>query len=216
MVEMQTLFEAHSHWWKYILSVTFSSYQLCIFLGTRTARGLGICICWNSWKYLWRRKEEIVVSDRICLITFRLIDVESALIKTIFSCRYRQKTGFALTCQQKPASPVMPTLRLMKRHNIAAPIWSVTDRHDNSKTISVVFIFIIICHCGLVRTLDRTGYEFDSWQYRIYIISHDHRAYNYLGPFGVCWVHMAWHKNCVKKAPMTIALIISLSWWRRG
>ena len=30
-------------------------------------------------------------------------------------------------------------------------------------------------------------------------ISHVHWAYDYLGPFGVLWVHMAWHKNCVKK-----------------
>ena len=30
-------------------------------------------------------------------------------------------------------------------------------------------------------------------------ISHVHLAYDYLGPFGVLWVHMAWHKNCVKK-----------------
>ena len=22
---------------------------------------------------------------------------------------------------------------------------------------------------------------------------------SYLGPFGVLWVHMAWHKNCVEK-----------------
>ena len=30
-------------------------------------------------------------------------------------------------------------------------------------------------------------------------ISHVHGAYDYLGPFGVLWVHMAWHKNCVEK-----------------
>ena len=57
------------------------------------------------------------------------------------------------------------------------------------------------CHCGLVVSApawDRTGREFDSWQCRIYI-SHVHWAYDYLGPFGVLWVHMAWHKNCVKK-----------------
>ena len=28
------------------------------------------------------------------------------------------------------------------------------------------------------------------------IISHVHRAYDYLGPFWVLWVHMAWQKNC--------------------
>ena len=38
------------------------------------------------------------------------------------------------------------------------------------------------------------------------IISHVHWAYNYLGPFGVLWVHMAGHKNCVKKK------IINLRW----
>ena len=31
------------------------------------------------------------------------------------------------------------------------------------------------------------------------IYSRFHRAYDYLGPFRVLWVHMAWHKNCVKK-----------------
>ena len=30
-------------------------------------------------------------------------------------------------------------------------------------------------------------------------ISHVQRAYNYLGPFGVLWVHMARHKQCVRK-----------------
>ena len=28
-------------------------------------------------------------------------------------------------------------------------------------------------------------------------ISHVHWAYDYSGPFGVYWVHMAWHTNCV-------------------
>ena len=61
---------------------------------------------------------------------------------------------------------------------------------------------IWVCHCGLVgsaRTWDRTGCESDSWQCWIYIISHVHRAYVYLGPFRVLWIHLAWHKNCVKK-----------------
>ena len=35
-------------------------------------------------------------------------------------------------------------------------------------------------------------------------ISHVHWAYDYLGPFGVLWVHMAWHKNCVKKNKILI------------
>ena len=34
-------------------------------------------------------------------------------------------------------------------------------------------------------------------------ISHVHWAYDYLGPFGVLWVHMAWHKNFVKKNIMS-------------
>ena len=37
-------------------------------------------------------------------------------------------------------------------------------------------------------------------------ISHVHWAYDYLGPFGVLWVHMAWHKNCVKKSWLLIQL----------
>ena len=51
-----------------------------------------------------------------------------------------------------------------------------------------------IRHCGLVelaRTWDGTGCEFHSWQCQIYIISHVHRAYDYSGPFGILWVHMA-------------------------
>ena len=36
--------------------------------------------------------------------------------------------------------------------------------------------------------------ESDPWTTLIY-----HRAYDYLSAsFGVLWVHMAWHKNCVK------------------
>ena len=31
-------------------------------------------------------------------------------------------------------------------------------------------------------------------------ISHVHWAYDYIGLFWVLWVHMAWHKNCVKNA----------------
>ena len=60
-----------------------------------------------------------------------------------------------------------------------------------------------IRHCGLVEsacTWDGTGCEFNSWQCRIYIISHVHIAYDYLGPFRVLWVHMAWHETCVKKS----------------
>ena len=26
-----------------------------------------------------------------------------------------------------------------------------------------------------------------------------HRVYDYLGPFAVLWVHMAWYRNCVVK-----------------
>ena len=55
-------------------------------------------------------------------------------------------------------------------------------------------------HCGLVVSApacDGSGCEFDSWQCRIYIpcsLTHD-----YLVPFRVLWVHMAWHRNCVLK-----------------
>ena len=59
---------------------------------------------------------------------------------------------------------------------------------------NLIFIIIILCHCGLVEsacTWDGTGCKFESWQCRIYIIFHVHRAYDYLGPVGVLWVHMA-------------------------
>ena len=68
-------------------------------------------------------------------------------------------------------------------------------------------------NCGLVEsacTWNGTGCEFDSWQCQIYIISHVHRAYDYSGPFGVLWVHIAWYKNCVEKVlcPSNRAYII--------
>ena len=69
---------------------------------------------------------------------------------------------------------------------------------------------IVARHCGLVesaRTWDGTGCEFDSWQCRIYIISHVHQAYDYLGPFGILWVHMAWHKNCDKNLNWELFII---------
>ena len=37
-------------------------------------------------------------------------------------------------------------------------------------------------------------------------------AYYYLSPFGVLWVHMAWHKNCLKKKvgePNNFSLLVS-------
>ena len=34
---------------------------------------------------------------------------------------------------------------------------------------------------------------------QIYIISHVHTAYDYLGLFWVLWVHFVWYKNCVWK-----------------
>ena len=46
-------------------------------------------------------------------------------------------------------------------------------------------------HCGLVVSApawDGTGCEFDS---SVGYISHVNWAYDYLGPFGVLWVHMA-------------------------
>ena len=60
---------------------------------------------------------------------------------------------------------------------------------------------VVVRHCGLLGSApawDGTGCEFDSWQCRIYIpcaLS----LYDYLGPCGVLWVHIAWHNNCVKK-----------------
>ena len=76
-----------------------------------------------------------------------------------------------------------------------------TDRFI-AHTWKTRIIVLYFRHCGLVVSAlawDGTGCEFDSWQCRVGYISHVHRAYNYLSPFGVLWVHMAWHKNCVKK-----------------
>ena len=56
------------------------------------------------------------------------------------------------------------------------------------------FEFSFVEKSGLVVSApawDGTGCEFDSWQCQIYI-PHVHWAYDYLGPFGVLWVHMAW------------------------
>ena len=61
---------------------------------------------------------------------------------------------------------------------------------------------VTLHHCGLeesARTGDGTGCEFGFWQCRIYIISHVHRGYDYLGLFGVLRVHMAWCEICVIK-----------------
>ena len=44
---------------------------------------------------------------------------------------------------------------------------------------------------------DGTGCEFDSWQCRIYIPCS--LSLRLLGSLRGSWVHMAWHKNCVKK-----------------
>ena len=55
-------------------------------------------------------------------------------------------------------------------------------------------------HFGLVVSApawDGTGCKFDSRQCRIYIPC-SLSLYDYLGLFGVLWIHMAWHKNCVK------------------
>ena len=55
-------------------------------------------------------------------------------------------------------------------------------------------------HRGLVvsaPTWDGTGCELDSRQCRIYILCS--LSLRLLGPLRVHWVHMAWHKNCVKK-----------------
>ena len=39
-------------------------------------------------------------------------------------------------------------------------------------------------------------------------ISHVRRAYDYLGPFGVLWVHMAWLKNCVGKKIWLLSILL--------
>ena len=55
-------------------------------------------------------------------------------------------------------------------------------------------------HHGLVVSApawDRTGCELDSWQCRIYIPCS--LSLRLLGSLRGLWVHMAWHKNCVKK-----------------
>ena len=51
--------------------------------------------------------------------------------------------------------------------------------------------------------------KFESWQCWINIISRVHRAYDYSGPFGVLWLHMAWYKNCVKKIILKISHSLS-------
>ena len=61
-------------------------------------------------------------------------------------------------------------------------------------------IMPFIRHCGLVVSAPAwTEQVVSSIPGRVGYISHVHWAYDYLGLFGVLWVHMAWHKNCVKK-----------------
>ena len=61
---------------------------------------------------------------------------------------------------------------------------------------------INVRHCGLVGSapaLERNRLWVQFLACNVGYISHDHWAYDYLGPFGVLWVHMARHKNCVNK-----------------
>ena len=46
------------------------------------------------------------------------------------------------------------------------------------------------------RACDGTGCEFESWRFRINIVSRVHRAYDFLGSFGVSgYIRMAWYKK---------------------
>ena len=42
------------------------------------------------------------------------------------------------------------------------------------------------------------------WKYNI--VSHVHKAFDYLGPFRVLCVHMAWYKSCVQKSPSRLCI----------
>ena len=54
-------------------------------------------------------------------------------------------------------------------------------------------------------------------KFRIYSLSHVHWANDYLGLFGVLWVHMAWHQNCVYKKVNKIKSNISVDiHWKSG
>ena len=85
--------------------------------------------------------------------------------------------------------------------------------------VSVPDRSVSIRHCGLVGSApawDGTGCEFDSWQCQIYIPCS--LSLRLLGLFGVFWVHMAWHKNCVenkKKSVLCAAvrLVLGLPKW---
>ena len=52
-------------------------------------------------------------------------------------------------------------------------------------------------HCSLVGFPLGTEQVVSSIPGSVEYIFHVHWAYDYLGPFGVLWVHMAWHKNFV-------------------
>ena len=70
-----------------------------------------------------------------------------------------------------------------------------------AKTISISsWKCLMIGTSGLVGSApawDGTGCEFDSWHCRIYIPCS--LSLRLLGSLWSLWVHMAWHKNCVKK-----------------
>ena len=56
-------------------------------------------------------------------------------------------------------------------------------------------------HCGLVGSLPfGTEQAVSSIPGSVGYISHVHWVYDYLGPFGVLWVHMARHRSCVWKS----------------
>ena len=44
--------------------------------------------------------------------------------------------------RREPALPGTLTRRLMKRHNMAAPVWTVTDMCDNPKTMNRSGVYI--------------------------------------------------------------------------
>ena len=86
----------------------------------------------------------------------------------------------------------------------------------SSSSSSSLFVYTgcALSSCGLLElahTWDGKGCEFDSWQCRIYIISHVHKAYDYLSFFRVLWVHNTYdliQKLCLKKEWLSSVFIV--------
>ena len=108
----------------------------------------------------------------------------------------KDRTSKVKLFHMSESEEIVSTARGSKNSRASKKFSNMKSTQHSSGT-NLISNYITVRHCGLVGsagTWDGTGCEFDFWQCQIYIVSNNHRAYDYLGPFGVLWVHVAWHK----------------------